>query len=388
MEEITSFSFTTSSQIIFKSKAIFDLKIHIPKFGSKVFLVTNKTFSVNNPVEKILDENNIRYTNFVVHGEPTEELVSSGVNQYKQSSAEMVVAIGGGSVLDTGKAIAMLAANGGTVMDYIEVVGKGIPITKPSVPLIAIPTTSGTGSEVTRNAVISIPELKTKASIRNDLMFPKLALIDPELTLSLPEGISAYTGLDALTQVIEPYFSLKANRFIDALCLDAIHIGYDALPVVYSDPNHLEARTAMSYTSLIGGIALTNAGLGAVHGFAAALGGMYGIPHGIICGRLLAPVLEANWAIVEQDEQKVQLKEKFHILSGILNCHGKEAVDEMIYKLYKLRNDLGIPSLGKFGINKADIEEIVKKTAASSSYKGNPVLLPNVILMDIVEKNI
>jgi hypothetical protein len=206
----------------------------------------------------------------------------------------MVIAIGGGSAIDTGKALAALLTNPGEPLDYLEVIGRGQPLQHPSAPLIAVPTTAGSGAEVTRNAVLASPEHRVKASLRSPFLLPRLALVDPELTLNLPRAITAATGLDALTQLIEPYVSSRANAMTDLYCVDGLRRAAAALPRVWEDGQDREARTAMSWASLLGGMALANAGLGAVHAFAAPMGGMWPAPHGAICAAVLPHAIEVN----------------------------------------------------------------------------------------------
>jgi alcohol dehydrogenase class IV len=223
---------------------------------------------------------------FPIHGEPTVDLVRHGTRLARDTGCDLVIALGGGSAIDAGKAIAALLANGGDPLDYLEVVGQAKPLSRPSAPFIAIPTTAGTGSEVTRNAVLASPEDGVKASLRSPHMLPALAVVDPELTLDLPQALTASTGLDALTQLIEPYVSNRANPMTDLYCVEGLRVAASALRRAWRDGHDLAARTDMSFASLLGGLALANAGLGAVHGFAAPLGGMFDAPHGALCATL------------------------------------------------------------------------------------------------------
>lgn len=222
-----------------------------------------------------------------VAGEPEVGTVRQALALAREHDCGLVVAIGGGSVLDAGKAVAALLAQGGDLLDYLEVVGRGQPLMEVSVPMIAVPTTAGTGSEVTRNAVLTSPEHRVKASLRSLGMLPRLAIVDPELTLGLPPAVTAACGMDALTQLIEPYVSPRANPMTDLFCVEGMRVAAGALPRVWSNPEDLEARTGMAWASLLGGLALANAGLGAVHGIAAPLGGMFRLPHGAACAAVL-----------------------------------------------------------------------------------------------------
>ena len=388
MAEINRFSFATSQQVIFGPGAIEELKRLLPGLGKNALLLTNRTFSLENPVAKNLLECQIPFEQMVITTEPDPECIKAGLDLVRKNSLDLVISIGGGSVLDAGKAIAMLAANGGDLYDYIEVIGNGFPITRRSIPFIAIPTTTGTGSEVTRNAVISLPEQGVKASLRSDHMFPTVAIIDPELTVSLSPLVTAYTGMDALTQVIEPYLSLKANHFVDTICQDAINLAYHALEKAFLDGKDMQARTDMAYVSLIGGFALTNAGLGAVHGLAAAIGGAYDIPHGMICGILLPGVLNVNWQHIKNDPSKQDLQIKLYRIAKSAGFVGPEGVDQFILSIFELKQRLGIKNLSDYGIQEADLPGIVEKAQNASSMKANPIKIPAPELLQLLKDNL
>ena len=231
---------------------------------------------------------------FPVAGEPTVELARDAVAAAREHGADVVAAIGGGSVIDTGKAVAMLLGNGGDPLDYLEVVGAGQKITRPAVPFVAVPTTAGTGAEVTANAVLAVPEHRLKASLRSPMMIPRVALVDPELTVSCPPPVTAASGLDALTQCLEPFVSVRANPLTDGLAREGLRRAGSGLRAAYADGGDLAARADMSVCALLGGMALANAKLGAVHGLAGVIGGTADVPHGLACAALLAPVIEAN----------------------------------------------------------------------------------------------
>lgn len=361
------FEFATAQQIIFGRGSIQRLASILPTGSQRCLLVMGRHFT--GWQEQIPLPTGLECLPYLISGEPNAETVEKGAQLARQKMVDVIIAIGGGSVLDAGKAIAMLAANAGTVLDYIEVVGKGQPISSPSLPLIAIPTTAGTGSEVTRNAVISLPEHQVKASLRAASMLPYAALVDPHLTDDLPPAITASTGMDALTQVIEPYLSSKANDFVDQLCLPAVRMGLKALPTAFHQPDHTEARDQMAYVSLMGGLALANAGLGAVHGFAAALGGMFPLAHGVICACLLPAVVEENYrALTARDPENVVI-DKYKILAD------GQSVTSWIESLYQLKSELRIPGLMNMGVSNSHFAEIVSKAARASSMKANPIQL-------------
>ena len=229
-----------------------------------------------------------------VAAEPTVELVRTGVAAAREHGADVVAAIGGGSVIDVGKAVAMLLENGGDPLDYLEVIGLGRAITQPAVPCVAVPTTVGTGAEVTANAVLASPEHRLKASLRSPLMIPRVALVDPQLTVSCPPPVTAASGLDALTQCLEPLVSPRASPLTDALASEGLRRAAAGLRTAYADGEDLAARADMATCALLGGMALANAKLGAVHGLAGVIGGIADVPHGIACATLLAPVIDAN----------------------------------------------------------------------------------------------
>jgi alcohol dehydrogenase class IV len=313
---------------------------------------------------------------FSVAGEPTVELIRSAPRD-----ADLVIAIGGGSVLDAGKAIAALITNPGDPMDYLEVIGRGQPLKAPAAPCIAVPTTAGTGSEVTRNSVLGSPEHRVKASLRNPGMLPRLAIVDPELTRELPRAIRASTGLDALTQLIEPYLSVKANPMTDALCVDGMRRAARALPLVWDNPADGGARAEMSYASLLGGMALANAGLGAVHGFAAPVGGMFPAPHGAVCAAVLPHAMEVN---LRATRDRSRFEEIARLLTGRPHASAEDGVEWIAALCRKLE----IPPLRSYGVREDDVAVLVEKAAEASSMKGNPVVLKTEELREIISRSI
>jgi alcohol dehydrogenase class IV len=287
-------------------------------------------------------------------------------------------------VLDAGKAIAALLTNPGDPLDYLEVIGRAQPLTAPAAPCIAIPTTAGTGSEVTRNAVLASPEQRVKASLRSAGMLPRLAVVDPELTLDLPRHLTASTGLDALTQLIEPYVSVRANPLTDQFCIDGMRRAAVALPRAYTHPGDLEARAEMSFASLLGGLALANAALGAVHGFAAPIGGMWNAPHGAVCAALLPHAIEINVDALRRREpgRLARFDEVARLLTG-----GPHAVAaDGIEWIRTLCHRLEVPPLSTYGVTRGDLPGLVEKAAQASSMKGNPIALTTEELREIVSR--
>ncbi len=287
--------------------------------------------------------------------------------------------------MDAAKAIAALAANGGDPLDYLEVVGRGQTLAKPALPTIAIPTTAGTGAEVTRNAVLLSPEHRIKASLRSPTMLPRLAIVDPETTLSLPPAVTAATGLDALTQLIEPFTSARANPMTDAFCREGIARAARSLRRAHEDGGNLTAREDMSLASLLGGLSLANAGLGAAHGFAGVIGGAFDAPHGAICAALLPHVMRVNHrALAARRPDSTALPRYDEIARLVTGSPSARAADGAAW-VSDLAAALGIPSLSAFGIRREHVVDLVAKTSVASSTKANPLPLTAGELTEILE---
>jgi alcohol dehydrogenase class IV len=308
---------------------------------------------------------------FSVEKEPSLATIQQGVTLARESHCDLVIGFGGGSALDTGKAIAAMLTNEGDLLDYLEVIGRGQALKNPSAPYIAIPTTAGTGAEVTRNAVLYSPEHHVKVSLRSPHMLPDIALVDPELTYTLPPDVTASTGLDALTQLIEPFVSIKANPMTDALCREGMKRAARSLRHAYQDGSSAEAREDMALASLFSGLALANAGLGAVHGFAGPFGGMFDAPHGAVCAALLPHVMAANVRLLHGNHLLRRCDEVAQILTG--NSHA--TADVGVGWVADLVRDLQVPPLRTYGFTESYVPELIEKSAAASSMKGNPIQL-------------
>jgi alcohol dehydrogenase class IV len=319
-----------------------------------------------------------------VPGEPSIPLVKAGVEMARQAGCDVVIGVGGGSAMDAAKAISALLTNGGEPLDYLEVIGRGQPITRPAAPCIAVPTTAGTGAEVTRNAVLTSPDHQVKVSLRSRHLAPRLALIDPMLAVGLSPRMTAVTGLDALTQVIEPFTSVDANPLGDAVCREGMIRAARSLRQACRQGDDLDARTDMAVASLCGGLALANARLGIVHGFAGPVGGMFHAPHGAVCAALLAPAILANIQALEARQPGspflTRYTEAARILTGMPNAGPMDAAAWV----QDLVTDLDIPSLGAWGVTAADFPAIVDKTLPASSTRGNPIVLTPGELMGIL----
>ena len=356
------------------------------QLGATAFLVTSCGGADPSSIMELLKVAGIQYFSIEVCGEPTVGFILEAVQAAKKHSCDLVIAYGGGSVMDTGKAVAAMLTNPGDLMDYLEVVGRGLPLLQPSVPMIAVPTTAGTGSEVTRNAVLAVPEQKVKVSLRSPFMLPRLALVDPELTYRLPPAVTASTGMDALTQVIEPFVSIRANEMVDLYCREGITRAARSLKLVYQQGNQVAGRADMAWASLLGGLCLANAGLGAVHGFAAPIGGMFTAPHGAVCARLLPLVFEANYRALMERQPQNPVIGRFGEVARMLTNNSQANIEDGVDWLKQLCADLHIPALASYGVGQADIALLVQKSTAASSMKANPIQLTSDELGKILEK--
>src|SRR5215213_8761925 len=291
---VSQFEFATAARIVFGAGRARELPTLAAGFGQRVLVVTGSNVQRIEPLLEVLRVQKLSLTTFPIPSEPTLDAVIKGAELARSSDCEVVVGIGGGSVMDGAKAIAALATNHSPILKYLEVIGESQPLTEAPLPIIAVPTTAGTGAEVTRNAVLHSPEHQVKVSLRSPLMLPRVALVDPELTFDLPPALTASTGMDALTQLIEPFVSKRSNPMTDALCREGLSRVARSLRRAVENGRDTNARHDMALGSLFGGLALANAGLGAVHGFAGPIGGMFSAPHGAVCAALLPFVMAAN----------------------------------------------------------------------------------------------
>lgn len=369
------FEFATANRIIFGIDTILEYGNTISEFGKRALIVTGKSQERCKPLIEILDEFGVDQRLFSVDGEPTISNIEKGKRVAYQESCNFVIGFGGGSAIDAGKAIAILTANPGEVLDYLEVIGRSQPFRKPSLPFIAIPTTAGTGTEVTRNAVLESKEHRVKVSMRSYSMLPSLAIVDPALTYNLPAPITAFSGMDALTQLIEPFVSNKANPLTDGYCREGIRRVAQSLERAYMDGTEISAREDMSLASLLGGLALANSKLGAVHGFAGPLGGMYDAPHGAICACLLGPVISVNIKALRQRQPNCQTLGRYGEIARLLTGDERADPEDSVTWIEALAKNLDIPSLRDLGILEQEFNVIIKKAASASSMGGNPIQL-------------
>ncbi len=380
----TTFEFATAQQIIFGVGKADSIATLAQELGGRAFVITG---SSNLRVHSLLDKwqaQGIVAGTLVVSGEPAVADTIAATAQARHSNCNLIIAIGGGSVIDSGKAIAALLTNSGDPLDYLEVVGRGHPLRNDSVPLIAVPTTAGTGAEVTRNAVLAVSDKQVKVSLRSPTMLPRIALVDPELTYSMPAAITASTGLDALTQCIEPYVSNQANPITDGIAQQGIQAAARSLLSAYRDGTDIEARTDMALASLCGGLSLANAKLGAVHGFAGVIGGMFPIPHGIVCARLLPHVMATNVAAITARAANSSYRARFDQVAQLLTSERNANAHDAVEWIQSLCTALDVPPLSAFGITAADFDQIVAKSKVASSMKGNPITLSDQELHQIL----
>jgi alcohol dehydrogenase class IV len=366
------FEFATAGRIMVGPGRVAELPGVLAGLGSRVLVCTGA-----NPQRHagLLAGLGVPAAVFPVAGEPTVEIARAAVSAARAHGADVVAAIGGGSVIDAGKAVAMLLGNGGDPLDYLEVVGAGRKITRPSVPCVAVPTTAGTGAEVTANAVLAAPEHRVKASLRSPLMLPRVALVDPGLTASCPPPVTAASGMDALTQCLEPFVSVRANPVTDGLAREGLRRAAAGLRAAYADGADLAARADMAVCSLLGGIALANAKLGAVHGLAGVVGGTAPVPHGAACAALLAPVIEANVRALRAGPPSHPALDRYAEAARLLTARPGATIDDGLAWIRETITQLAIPGLAAFGVRAQHADAIAAQAARSSSMQGNPVVL-------------
>ena len=377
-----AFSFMTATEILFGRGQAGQAVAKIAALGPRVLLVHGRNPDRADWLCGALRAAGTAVARFAVPGEPDMDLIAAGLNAARDHGAASVVALGGGAVIDAGKAIAALVPATRPILDHLEVVGRGLPLDTAPLPFAALPTTAGTGAEVTRNAVIGVPEHRRKVSLRDARMLPRLAVVDPALTDGCPRAVTLASGLDALTQVIEPFTSTRANAMTDALCRDAIPQALPALLRLMRGEDSA-ARDTMAWVSLCGGLALANAGLGAVHGLAGPLGGLTGAAHGAICGALLPPVLRANRRAVSDPALARRLDQVGHWIGDAFG-QPYATLDNACNLLADWSRQAGLKRLADLGIGTDARSGAAEAAATSSSMKANPALLTTKTLRAIM----
>jgi alcohol dehydrogenase class IV len=382
-----AFELAAPGRIVFRAGAVAEVAA-ARDVGRHALLVMGRSSARAGSVTRHLADAGVCWTVFAVDGEPTVDTARAGVAAARGAGCDLVIGFGGGSALDAAKAIAALVANGGDPLDYLEVIGKAQPLTRPALPTIAIPTTAGTGAEVTKNAVLASPAHGVKASLRSALMLPRLAIVDPDLLAGVPAPVLAASGLDALSQLIEPWLSVRANPLTDGLAREGIRRSAAALPRAHAaaragQPIDAADREGLALASVFGGLCLANAGLGAVHGFAAPIGGMFAAPHGAVCAALLPAVLRVNARALTVRAPDSAALARCHELAPMLTGRPDASLDDGLAWIASLCRSLEIPGLGHYGMTRAHVPELVVKARAASSMKGNPVSLADDELAEI-----
>lgn len=381
-----NFEFATAGRILFGAGQAVRLGEHLRGWGRRAVLVTGANPERGRCAEEALKTLGVEYAVLRVSGEPTVDEAVAGAGRAREFGAEFVVACGGGSALDLGKAVAALVTNLGPVLDYLEVIGAGRPLQEQALPVAAVPTTAGTGSEVTKNAVLASPEHGVKVSLRHESMLPRLALVDPELTVSLPPRVTASTGLDALTQCIEPYLSCRANPLTDAVALAGIERGARSLRRAVHNGEDVSAREDLSLCSLFGGLALANAKLGAVHGIAGPFGGLFDSPHGAVCARLLPFALEVNLRALLERAPEHPACARFEVLARLVTGRPTAQATDAARWCAELCAELSVPPLAQYGMTRRDVSALAEKAARASSMQGNAVVLRPEEIVEILER--
>ncbi|MGB2928115.1 MAG: iron-containing alcohol dehydrogenase [Desulfobacterales bacterium] len=379
------FEFATTSRIIFGRGTLKEVPALAIQMGGRPLVVTGKNTERAASLLDLLKTTGMQPLTFGVPGEPTIEMTLEGIQLARKKACDVVIGIGGGSVIDAAKAIAALLTNTGDIMDYLEVIGQGQPLIQASAACIAIPTTAGTGAEVTRNSVLASTEHRVKVSLRSPTMLPDLAVIDPELTYSMPPSLTASTGLDALTQILEPFVSLQSNPLTDALCREGLKRVARSLRRAFEKGTDTAAREDMAIASLFGGLALANSKLGAVHGFAGTMGAMFSIPHGVICACLLPHVMEVNVKALQR-RGTLEFLSRYDEVARLLTGKPDAGATDGIDWIHDLCNALDVAPLFEFGITEAHFPEMIAGAKRASSMKGNPVELTDEELTEILRK--
>jgi alcohol dehydrogenase class IV len=376
---VKPFEFATAARIVFGAGSIRSLASLAQPLGTRALVVTGANSS---RAMRMLAGFEASY--FSVTGEPTLAMVRAGVKAARD--CQFVIGFGGGSAMDAAKAIAALAPNSGEPLDYLEVIGQGRPLEHAPLPFLMVPTTAGTGAEVTRNAVLGSPEHGVKASLRSPLLVARAALIDPDLTLSTPASITASAGLDTLTQLIEPFVSCRANALTDVFCLEGMRRVADALPKVFRNGQDRDARAEMAYASLLSGLSLSNAGLGIVHGFAGPLGGRLNAPHGALCAAVLPHGMAVNIRALRERAPEHEALLKYQRIARLFARDSQAEPEDAVRCALDLCRSLGVSSLRSHGLEPSGISGLVDKVAAASSTKANPIQLTTSELADIAER--
>ncbi|MDH5407666.1 MAG: iron-containing alcohol dehydrogenase [Gammaproteobacteria bacterium] len=394
---LNAFSIARLPRIEFAPGAIQQLPRYIFQFGRRALIVTGGRSFIDSEhwtqLEKNLKQQGIAAALFSVTGEPSPQLVDDCVKQFSDQKFDVVIGIGGGSALDAAKAIAGLLISGQSVMDFLEGVGPELPYTGPAVPLIAVPTTAGTGSEATKNAVLSVQGKQGfKKSFRDDKLVAEYAILDPNLLESCPSDLIAANGMDALTQLMESYVSTRANPFTDALAMSGLHAVRDSLlPWYRQEGDTTKYRGQMAYAAMLSGITLAQCGLGSVHGLASPLGAFYPIPHGVVCGTLVAEasVVNINSMLQREPENSALAKyaEMGRVLAQSPGLEETEAQQALISLLHQWTEQMQLARLSSYGVKQDELDHVVQHSRGSSM-KTNPIVLTDAEIKSLLESRL
>ena len=375
-----AFEFATPERIVFGPGVVSRAGTLVRSLGHRVLLVTGRNVLRADPVRDSFRKAGLDWVEFAVTGEPTVSDAEAGATLALAEKADCVLACGGGAVVDAGKAIAALATHPGDPFRFLEIIGQGLPLENAPLPFLAVPTTAGTGAEATRNAVLTSPGHSLKVSLRSPRMVPRVALIDPELALGLPANLTACTGLDALTQLLEPWVGSKANGMTDACCREGLPRVARSLGRAVADGHDLGARSDLAYAALLSGLALAHSGLGAVHGLAGPIGGRFPAPHGAVCAALLGPVWRANVDTLRNADPHHPALQRYQQAARWLTGNPGAAIDDGLRWITDSVAGWQVPRLARYGLTPTDFPALAQAAQASSSMKGNPIRLPDAVL--------
>lgn len=394
--KISNFSISRLPRIEFGSGAITRLPALARQYGDHALLVTGSSSFLQSPhwhtLVQALAKAKISWVHQKIPGEPSPQLVDEAVARLRSHTIDVVIGIGGGSALDAAKAIAGLLKPGNSVMDHLEGVGPELPYLGPTTPFIAVPTTAGTGSEATKNAVLSVQGRDGfKKSFRDEKLVAEYALVDPDLLATCPPAVVAANGMDAFTQLLESYVSSRASPMTDSLAWGGMKAARDGLLALYADTGNALARERMAYAALVSGITLAQVGLGSVHGLAAPLGAFFPIPHGVACGTLVAAATHINIAALRARAPDHPALEKYALVGRLLTKQGSTSQETthaaLIATLEDWTRELNLPTLSHYGVTRADIPRIVANSRGSSM-KTNPITLEDIEVAAILESRI
>jgi len=381
-----SFEFATAGRIVFGRGTSAQSASAARAYGQRALVVVGRDPARQAGLLDLLQQTGLSVEVMQVAGEPTVELVRQGTRLARDQKAGVVVGMGGGSCLDAAKAVAILATHPGDVLDYLEVIGAGKAFDRPGIPMLAIPTTAGTGTEVTRNSVLASTEHGVKVSLRSPYLLPRLAIVDPDLSSDMPPDLTARVGCDALTQLIEPFVSTRANPLTDAVCREGLRRAAPALRRAFQLGSDAEARQAMAAAALLSGLALANAGLGVVHGLAGPIGGMVSAPHGAICAALLPLGMEVNLRGLRARMPDSEALLRYTELGFLLTGRPQATAEDAVAWATALIADLGLLRLSAFGLTSRMVPTVVQRASVASSTRTNPIALNEAELTEIVER--